>query len=94
MRIYLDHCAYNRPFDDQSNIKIQLETYAKLYIQDQIKQGSFDLVWSYMLDFENRNNPYEDKRNSIQAWKDIAVYNCKSSREILEKGKEYEKLNI
>jgi len=29
MRIYLDHCAYNRPFDDQKNIKIQLETYAK-----------------------------------------------------------------
>jgi hypothetical protein len=57
MKIYLDHYAYNRPFDDQSNIKNQLETIAKLYIQDQIKQGKYELVWSYMSDFENSNNP-------------------------------------
>ena len=44
MRIYLDHCAYNRPFDEQKSIKIQLETSAKLYIQNQIKLGKYDLV--------------------------------------------------
>jgi hypothetical protein len=57
MRIYLDHCAYNRPFDDQGNIKNQLETTAKLYIQNQIRKGKYDLVWSYMSDFENESNP-------------------------------------
>ena len=57
MRIYLDHCAYNRPFDDQKDIKIQLETSAKLYIQDKIRQGKYDLVWSYISDFENSCNP-------------------------------------
>jgi len=75
-------------------MKIRLESIAKLHIQELVRDGIYDLVWSYMLDFENRNNPYEDKRNSIQAWKNIAVFNCKSSQEILEKGKEYEKLNI
>ena len=25
MRIYLDNCCFNRPFDDQSQIKIKLE---------------------------------------------------------------------
>lgn len=26
LKIYLDNCCYNRPFDDQSQIKIHLET--------------------------------------------------------------------
>ena len=32
-RVYLDNCAYNRPFDDQTHIKIALETEAKRHIQ-------------------------------------------------------------
>ena len=47
MKIYLDNCCYNRPFDDQSQMKIHLETQAKLYIQRQIRDGVYDLVWSY-----------------------------------------------
>ena len=53
MKIYLDNCCYNRPFDDQSQMKIHLETQAKLYIQAKIKEGIYDLVWSYILDYEN-----------------------------------------
>ena len=34
MRVYLDNCSYNRPYDDQSQMRIHLETQAKLYIQD------------------------------------------------------------
>ena len=86
MRIYLDHCAYNRPFDDQRHIKIQLETSAKLYIQNQIKQGKYDLVWSYMSDFENSNNPNVENKGSIQMWENIAKVKCKSSNEILMLG--------
>ena len=83
MRIYLDHCAYNRPFDDQKNIKIQLETSAKLHIQDQIRQGIYDLVWSYMSDLENNYNPNIENKISIQAWENIAKFKCRSSDKIL-----------
>lgn len=31
MRVYLDNCSFNRPFDDQTQIKISLETEAKLF---------------------------------------------------------------
>jgi predicted nucleic acid-binding protein len=94
MRVYLDHCAYNRPFDDQSNIKNQLETTAKLYIQAQIRQGKYDLVWSYMSDLENSNNPNLENKNSIQVWENIAKYKCKSSENILVKGKQIEQNKI
>ena len=30
MRVYLDNCCYNRPFDNQGQIKVFLETLAKL----------------------------------------------------------------
>ncbi|GHV23256.1 hypothetical protein FACS189494_11110 [Spirochaetia bacterium] len=94
VRIYLDHCAYNRPFDDQNNIKNQLETTAKLHIQDQIKQGKYELIWSYMSDLENNNNPNIENKNSIQQWEKIAKYKCKSSENILERGKKIERLRI
>ena len=32
IKVYLDNCAYNRPYDDQSQAKIELETQAKLKI--------------------------------------------------------------
>jgi len=33
MRIYLDNCSFKRPFDAQLQLKIKLETEAKLSIQ-------------------------------------------------------------
>lgn len=72
MKIYLDNCCYNRPFDDQSQIRIHLETQAKVYIQDKIKEGIYHLVWSYILDYENGKNPYEEKRLAISPWRAIA----------------------
>jgi len=94
MRIYLDHCAYNRPFDDQKNIKIQLETSAKLYIQEQIKQGKYDLVWSYMSDFENNYNPNIENKKSIQLWESIAKVKCRSSVNIAVLGNKIKQKGI
>jgi len=94
MRVYLDHCAFNRPFDKQDNIKVQLEVSAKLHIQDQIKKGKYDLVWSYMSDLENSRNPNIENRKSIQIWKNIANHRCKSSKNILDTGKKIERKGI
>ncbi|MCM1322130.1 MAG: hypothetical protein NC041_06395 [Bacteroides sp.] len=65
MRIYLDNCSYNRPYDDQSQLRISLETQAKLQIQSMIKDGKLELAASYVLQYENSRNPLRSKRNSI-----------------------------
>lgn len=65
MRVYLDNCCYNRPYDDQSQIRISLEAQAKLYIQNLIKEERLELVSSYILIYENSRNPYEVKRKTI-----------------------------
>ena len=93
-KIYLDICSYNRPFDSQSQMRIRLETEAKLYIQSGVRSKKYALVWSYMLDLENGESPYEDKRNAIAPWKEIAGEYCPASDEILAAGQEIMKLGI
>ena len=85
MRGYLDNCTFNRPFDDQTQIRIMLETEAKLYIQKRIRDGSLELVWSYILDYENLANPFEERRNIIQNWKAHAFIDVEADLEILTK---------
>lgn len=65
MRIYLDNCCYNRPFDDQFQLRISLETQAKLFIQELIRENKIELASSYMLNYENEQNPFDVKRDAI-----------------------------
>lgn len=66
MRVYLDNCCYNRPYDDQTQLRISLEAQAKLHIQDMIKSNQLELASSYTLAYENSRNPYEIKRRTIE----------------------------
>ena len=65
MRVYLDNCCYNRPYDDQSYMRIHLETQAKLYIQEMIKEKKIELVNSYMLEYENSKNRFKRKSSIL-----------------------------
>ena len=82
-RLYLDNCCFNRPFDNQKQLKIKMETEAKLYIQSAILAGKYELVWSYILEFENNQNPYKERRNAIFDWKKYANVFCVENDNIL-----------
>ncbi|MCL1932683.1 MAG: PIN domain-containing protein [Candidatus Azobacteroides sp.] len=86
-RIYLDNCCFNRPYDDQKNLLVQLEAKAKLFIQQAILQKAFELVWSYILDYENAANPYQNRRLTIAKWKKTAVLDVDASEAIVSCGK-------
>ncbi len=94
MRIYLDNCCFNRPFDDQNQIRIYLETQAKLYVQSKIKDGQIELVWSYILDYENAFNPYVERKITIQKWKLKAIMDIDENKQILERAKELISLGL
>lgn len=83
MRIYLDNCCFNRPFDDQSQLRISIETQAKLFIQQEVLSGTYELLWSYALEYENGNNPFDQRKDNVLEWKDIAVDFIKESEDIL-----------
>ena len=76
MIIYLDNCCFNRPFDDQQQLRIRLEAEAKLRIQEAVRSGDLELAWSYILDFENESNPFLDRRERTREWRRYAKTDC------------------
>jgi predicted nucleic acid-binding protein len=94
LKVYLDNCCYNRPFDDQASIVVQMETEAKLYIQESIRRGELSLCWSFVLDYENSANPFVDVRNRIAEWKKLSTDDCDLSDEIADKAGELMKLGL
>jgi predicted nucleic acid-binding protein len=71
-RIYFDNCSYNRPFDDQTQLSVRLETEAVLFIQQIVKDAEVDLLWSAILDFEIKKSPFENRRESIDEFRKLA----------------------
>jgi len=82
MRVYLDLCCFNRPFDDQSQLIVRLQTEAKLYVQQAIREGHHELVWSAVLDLENAANPDVRRRQTIADWRRLACVDMDTSSDI------------
>lgn len=72
IKVYLDINIFNRPFDDQEQERIKQETTAIFSILQRIKNGDFILLWSFMLDYENSLNPFEDVRMEIEMASSLA----------------------
>lgn len=73
---------FNRPFDNQDNIRVRLETESKLHIQELIKNGELDLAWSYILAYENSQNPFFERRFAIEKWQKLATVLIGENQEI------------
>lgn len=89
-KLYLDMNIYNRPFDDQSQVRIRLETIAVHALLKSIKEKKLILLWSFMLDFENSLNPSEDIRTEIQMVSSLASEHIYISEDIKLLAKELE----
>ncbi len=70
--IYLDICCFNRPFDQQSQTLVRLQTEAKLAVQRGVRDGQLSLAWSAVLDLENAGNPDAERAEVIALWRDLA----------------------
>jgi len=68
LKIYLDNCCYNRPFDNQKDRVICIETQAKMFIQSLIKYKSVELVYSAISVLEIAESPFEENRRSISCF--------------------------
>lgn len=63
----------NRPFDDQEQCRIRIETEAILEIRKCVEQEKTELVWSYVIDYEIQKNPIIERRLGNAAWKNLAL---------------------
>jgi hypothetical protein len=67
MKLYLDMCALKRPFDDQSQGRIWLESQAVTRILFAFGAGTLTVCNSVALEFENLQNPNPRRRTRAAA---------------------------
>jgi len=53
-------------------------------IQEEIRNGAYRLIWSYILDYENSRNPFRERREQIYKWREYAIEDITESREVLD----------
>jgi predicted nucleic acid-binding protein len=66
-RVYFDACCLNRPFDDQSQARIRLETEATEHLLHAVEAGRLLWVASDALLYELRKCPEESRRTAVLA---------------------------
>ncbi len=72
MRIYLDGCCLNRPFDDQRQERVRLEAEAVLAILRRIDAGVWQLIGSGAVAFEIGLAPDAERRQRVLSLAQLA----------------------
>jgi len=65
MKIYFDLCVYNRPFDDQHQPRIVIESLEFVLLLSRVVLGEITTINSFILEFENSKNPYIYRKSKI-----------------------------
>ena len=65
IRLYLDNCCFNRPFDDLTQERTEKEADAVNLILSLSKNGTLSIVSSVFVDMETDRTPDENKRRNV-----------------------------
>ena len=85
LRIYMDLCCLNRPFDDISQDRVYLEAEAVLSIISHCEKGKWILVSSGAIDIELSKLPDVDRYEQIQALYAVASERIRLTEQIAKK---------
>lgn len=94
MKLYLDVCCYNRPFDDFSADRINLEAEAVTIILERCEKEQYELVSSDIVNFEVSKIPNKDKQDAVLRMVKIGVENIKINNNIISLAQKYAESNI
>ena len=94
MKIYLDATVYNRPFEDQTNPKILLETLAFGVVLQLEEKGLIKLVSSAILEYENSINPFALRKKWVENLMQRVHYCQELNDEIIERAQKLKKQGL
>ena len=94
MKIYLDVCCLNRPFDDQTQDRIHLESEAVLTIMKKVESGEWDLINSDAIIYEINKIPDVDRKNKVLLLISKSTIYIKLETTFLTRVKEIQKFGI
>ncbi len=66
MNVYLDNSVLSRPFDDQFQARIALETEAVVAVLALIQSGEIKMISSSVVHYENSRNPEAEERRWVE----------------------------
>jgi len=94
MKIYLDVCCLNRPFDDQTQDRIHLESEAILTILKHIEQHEWQWLSSDAVAYEINKTPNEERRERLWSLESHATKRIELTSKILKQGESIHKLGF
>jgi len=94
MKIYLDVCCLNRPFDDQSQHRIRLEAEAVIAILEHCQSKDWQLVGSEVIDFEISQTPDADRKERVSILAAIAQFKVVVDQKIVNRAMELHGLGL
>lgn len=84
MKIYLDVCCLNRPFDDQTQDRIHLEAEAVLAIIRRVEESAWQWASSDAVAYEISNTPNEERQERLWSLESRATENLELSDTVLQ----------
>jgi predicted nucleic acid-binding protein len=94
LRVYLDVCCLQRPFDDQRQARIHLEAEAVKLILARIEHGEFFWISSEVVDDEISQNIDADRALKAQMLARHATFRINLTGTEIARGTELEKLGF
>jgi predicted nucleic acid-binding protein len=93
-KLYLDACCLNRPFDDQTQSRIYLESQAVMTILSQCQSGTWKLINSSALIAELNQTPDLERLQNVKKLLSIAKIKVISSAFIEDRSAQLQKLGF
>jgi predicted nucleic acid-binding protein len=94
MKIYLDTCSLNRPFDDQGQERIRLETESVMIILSRLQRKEWTWLGSQVLDIEIDRAPDADQRSRLKRIAGYVGQVVAIGQKELDRASELEKLGF
>ena len=71
--VYLDACCLNRPFDDQLQLRVRLESESILWLLNNVQLGHWSWTSSQVLEWEISQTPSVPRRERVLQLFEIAT---------------------
>jgi predicted nucleic acid-binding protein len=90
-KIYFDTCCINRPFDDQTQVRVRLEAEAVLGILSRIENGEWEWVGSEVLMDEIEQTPDAQRLSRVKLLSDFVQEVVEIDEKEAKRAKELQK---
>ena len=94
MKIYMDVCCLNRPFDDQNQDRIHLEAESVLSILSFVEKGKWHLLNSDAILYEINKIPDTEKKIKVRLVISLVKECIQLNKKIFERAEQIQKIGV